>query len=808
MNKLKMSFSDVLVSILAILSFSFVPKIVTAAELEEIIVTARKVEESLQDVPVTVSALSAKTIEQYGIDDSAELANMVPNLIVAKGSSGGNASIRLRGIGSSAISAAFDSAVAFNVDGIQLNSARFMHQGFFDMEQIELLKGPQSLYFGKSASAGVLTLNSKNPGDEFEAGLTGSYEFEEEGIKFDAFVSGPLTETLGARLAVRWTEVDEIVKNNAGPGLIGGLAAAPPFLGPQASGPTNTSLGEESIDVRLTLDWQPTDDFHANLKVLHSEYENDGPNMMTDILCTNATPQDTFLAFVPGLTFPVDLDCDPLDGVIQQGDLPDIEASGAESIPGAPFNNGVPYFESNVTFISLNLGYDINEYLSLTSITGWVDMEGPSLTGSGLTNINTPWGHAQNERENFSQELRLDGQFGDNIDFTIGGYYQNRTILFDTYQGVESVSVVLGLDPATGNSSTYRKVHDTEADAWSAFVSVSYRPIEMVEITAGARYSNEEHDGTISVPYVHGIAALTPFPLIGAGFERTGINFEDNELSPEVSVTWSVRDNINLYAAYKTGFKSGGIDNSLLAVFSIATADPTFHSETVEGFELGMKSDLLDNSLRLNITGYFYTFEDLQTQEFDQTAFNFVTLNAGEVETKGVEMESLWITPVEGLTMNMSWAYSDAEYTKDFFVTGDNPAGTLENLHGAQIQGNAKWSGNFGFDYERPVSLASKPFVFNLGTNASYRSDYIAGVFSNSFRQDDYVKVNARAGLATEDGKWELSLIGQNLNDKRTATNVVANRTRATRDPVTGFGDQIVQFSHGRTLTLQGRWRY
>ena len=162
-----------LIALLALSSLSVTP-VVLASEnnMEEVVVTARMRAESLQDVPVTVSALNSETIERYQIDRVDEIASRVPNFRVTSGGSGSSGSLRLRGVGSSAISAAFDSAVAFNLDGVMANTMRLVQNSFMDVEQVEVLKGPQSLYFGKSASAGVLSITSKNPGDEFEASIS------------------------------------------------------------------------------------------------------------------------------------------------------------------------------------------------------------------------------------------------------------------------------------------------------------------------------------------------------------------------------------------------------------------------------------------------------------------------------------------------------------------------------------------------------------------------------------------------------------------------------------------------------------
>ena len=769
--------------------------------LEEVVVTARKVQESMQDVPVTVTAISGGAMDRFAMDDPIQIANFVPNMTIQKGGSGSGGSVRLRGIGSSSISGAFDSAISFNIDGVQSNNARMLFLSMYDLSQVEVLKGPQSLYFGKSSTAGVITLTSENPGDEFEAGVKASHEFENDGQRVEAFLSGPITDQLGARLAVKWNEVDEIMENTSVENTVGGSPTGlPPYLFPSEGRPANSWRGEESRDARLTLDWQPTDDFHANFKLAYSEYENDGESFMIDVFCTNAEARpDNILqgAFVT----PATLDCDETDHEIQANDYTGIIGENRKQ---------VPFSDNEVVLTSLTMDWQISENWSLTSVTGYIDLDNDALENTGFTNNTGPGTlSAKVERENFSQELRFYSNYGGAFDVNGGLYYQSRDNVFDTEQLLVGVALLVGPDPVSGNTADEHKIHDTEIDAYSAYVNLTWRPTDNLEINAGGRYSDEEHTGSISVPYVH--PTLVAGGFLPAGSRIDNIEFEDDDFNPEVSVLWSVTDDINLFASYKTGFKSGGIDNSVLptAGLSEETVEDivVFDSETVEGFEAGIKSYLLDRSLRLNATAFFYTFEDLQTQEFDVNAFNFITLNAGEVETWGAEVEALW-SPITNLTLTGALAYTDSEYTDDFFVTGEtnlDPETGLENLDGTQPQGNSKWAGNIGVDY---VFDLFNDVEMTVGALANYRDGYQAGVFTNSYHQDSFWKVDASVSIGSTDGRWELALIGRNINDEVTVNTAIANRPQGLPDPETGFNDQLVQISHGREVLLQAKYNF
>jgi len=176
-----------------------------------IVVQARRQNETLQEVPVTVTAIGGATLERYSIDQVADFTSRVPTLNVQVGGSGSGGQLSLRGVGSSNISAAFDSAVAFEYDGVVVSTMRMVQAGFFDVEQVDVLRGPQSLFFGKSATAGVLSLRSANPTSSWEVGMRGSYEFEEKGYLLSGYISGPVTDTLGIRLAAQFNDIDEFM---------------------------------------------------------------------------------------------------------------------------------------------------------------------------------------------------------------------------------------------------------------------------------------------------------------------------------------------------------------------------------------------------------------------------------------------------------------------------------------------------------------------------------------------------------------------------------------------------------------------
>ena len=323
-----------------------------------IIVQARRQNESLQEVPATITSVSGETLNNYVSNNVAALTSRVPSLQVQVGGSGSGGQLSLRGVGSSNISASFDSAVAFDFDGVQVSTMRLVQSGFFDVKQVDVLKGPQALYFGKSATAGVFSIQSADPTSKLEVGGTANYEFEEQGYLVSGYISGPLTQTLGFRVAAQYNDISRLVQ------LQDNL--------PSANG---RYRGQTNLIVRGTLAWEPTSNFDANLKVQYTRNEGDGAIQHSDVFCgANGIADPVFL--IQGVVgIPAGYNCNIKDDKFF---LPDSAPSLAGGVPGnskARGRNGVPFSESDLLFTRLLANYSITENLKLTSTTGYVDLD-------------------------------------------------------------------------------------------------------------------------------------------------------------------------------------------------------------------------------------------------------------------------------------------------------------------------------------------------------------------------------------------------------------------------------------------------
>ncbi len=770
--------------------------------VEEVVVTARRQDETLQDVPVTITSVGGEQLEAFQLDQPQEIAERIPNFRIQTGGSGSGGTLNLRGVGSSAISAAFDSAVAFDIDGVQVSRMRMVQSAFMDLEQVDVLKGPQSLYFGKSASAGVISFASANPGEEFEAKIGAGYDFEMDGQYVDGFISGPLSDTVGARLAFRYAETDEFWENNS----------------PRAS---SDSMGEEDLNARLTLTWNPTDTFSANFKYTATTHEADNAIGAYDILCSvPGDPQETSFA---GALLPSGYDCDEDDGVATLGDH---GALHAQNFAGNA--NLTPFEELDTTLTRLQLDWDINERLTLTSVTSYFDLDEEGADSYGYDNNGFGSNITKNTTEAFAQEFRLAGDLNDSVSFLLGAFYQDRELVFDTAQhavGGAQFALIFQtpvIDPVTGFTDDWRKIHTTDSETLSFFASVTAQLTDRLEMTAGARYSDEERSQVIEVPSIYYLFPNPPFNFVPSGFNSGRIDFDDDNVSPELSFLYALNDEVNLFFAYKSGYKAGGIDNSALPSRSLADSaasgdfsDLIYQTEEGDGFEIGMKGRFLEGSLRLDVTAFSYTYEDLQVQSFNASAVQFSTTNAGELESQGLEAEFTWLPEVDGLTIYGSASLLSAEFSDSFIP--EPPPGITDpaiiaqyDLDGRSTSGAADFAFNVGADYSFILDNGLE-IGFNL--NTSYTDEYeTQNEDPVGFVQDSFWLLNGRAYIGAADGTWNVGIMGRNLTDElyvvTSGGRPFADNSNNTLLPGgIGLSDTILNYARGRQLFLQFEYR-
>lgn len=817
------------------------PALAQQATLEEITVTSRKTAESLQDVPLTVTAITASDIARFDFSKIENVVSRIPTLNVQIGGSGSGAQVTLRGVGSSNISAAFDSAVALDFDGMSVSSMRVLQSSFFDMEQIEVLKGPQSLFFGKSASAGVISFKSAGPTDELEIGGKASYEIEEQGYTTEAYVSGPLSDEFGFRLAARYNNIKRQYRNLAND------------IDPN----TERNKGQENLLFRATFQWDPADTLSVNLKLNYVGHKNDGSIQGAVLDCNANGIADTILHPLQ-LPIATGYECDhKRKKAWRFNGAPDLVKGGT---PHNDLNEGRAFGDSDIIFGILRWDWDISDDLTLTHVTGYLDQTAQdndwySYGGVCADQAACPWygtnlgagifsdpaaaglpaldntsyalggGITDHQVEQFTQELRLASNYDQAINFMFGFFYEDRHTEFNTNQYAVNFATLFGpsnlvAPDADGFTSDWFKRHLYDMRAISVFGQITWDITDRLEFSGGVRWTDERKRNNIEIPFMHwaGVAILGAVPT---GFDTGDIIFDDSNVSPEVSLTWAATDDINLYVSYKTGYKSGGIDNSALPSANLAdfaSADPEiraaaaasliYQSETAKGVEAGMKALLFDQTLRLNFSGYYYVFENLQVQNFDAFAIQFQTGNASELTNKGLELEFNWVTPAEGLSMFGTFAFTDTKFTAPFDPNPNN-ADDTENLQGRKSARAPSFAGNVAVDYRRPVG---NDLELGVTANVTFSSSYWTN--EDSFidtKQKSFATIDLAASLGDIEGGWQFSIYGRNLTDKRAIT--TSGDRPFLLSPGNAFGlpagdDEVWNLSRGRQIFLEAKFVY
>ena len=752
-----------------------------ATGLEDVIVTARRRSESLQDVPVAVSAISKEELQNNLVADLTKIGELAPQVVIGRATIGTGAVIGVRGISSSSNDPGLDQSVAVAIDGIVLSRGRIISTAVFDLAQVEVLEGPQALFFGKNSPAGVISMSSANPTSSFQGQVRAGYEFEARERFAEAFVSGPLTDTLGARFAFRASEMDGWTKNIATP------IEDPLHPGVIVPGATSGGRqpGNQEYAGRLTLVWTPTDDFEADFRLLFSHQDLNAYNAFTEAFCTNGVTQPTLF----GTIIDPNADCRK-DRRKSEGSLaPEFAANYTGG------NNGVPYFTSEGVLAALTMTKQFGD-VSVTSTTGYYEQEFSGANNADYTSFALLWGSQSETYKLFTQEFRLNTDFAGPVNFSAGVYYETSDRLFGNYPDIMHA----GLNVAANNYTSFETFADAETETMSAFGQVRWQFTPTLELAAGARYSRDEK----TQDAWNRTVGVTTSPLRPAGSVLTS-EFSDENVSPEATLSWKFAPGHLAYLGYKTGYKAGAISNGALLLASSTADDLVIDSEVADGFEVGYKGDLFDRTLRLNLTAYSYDFDDLQLGTFNATTISFTIQNAAAARTQGVSASFDWLA-ADRLTVSGNLGYNRARYTR--FMDAPCYAGQTvaagcvdrrQDLTGEQLVRAPDLNATLAANYVAPLWTG---WEADFSASASYSSEYqTASDNDPGGMQDGFVRLNAAVNIGPEDGRFQISVIGRNLTDEYYLASTSAR-------PLGGPNEYIGVFNRPREVVVQVRYQF
>lgn len=764
-------------------------QVAAESDAQDIIVTARKRNERLLDVPVAVSALTQEQIGRYASLSLTSISQQVPQLMIAESQNQVGGSINLRGIGAGISNPSTETAVTMNIDGVPISYGNAIRLGQIDLGRVEVLKGPQALFYGKNSPGGIISLISANPGDTLEVKMRGGYEFQADQRFIEGVLSGPLTDTLGARVVGYYSKEDGWFQN---------IAYPVPNVTP---GPAADNYNAEDVFVRGTLAFtSPDGGTRINGKVAYGKRTRDGvgPTGGSQIvLCPGGTSRRSG-----------DIDC-RLNRYFYSVILPERMTALDPTL-----QDGVPFTKSDQFLASLSADFDLTDELMLSSLTGYYRLGEKSV--DPFTFANTAYFGASNDidADGISQEVRVSTDFDGPFNILFGGFFQDAHFKIRQAFGVDFGAP---LDPFLVGS-TYYDVHTT---AWSVFGQGRYKLLEDLELSAGGRYSWEDKS-------LLGTSFGSPIDVL-----HPRRSYED--FSPEVTLTWRPNTNLTLYAAYREGFTSGGFNTvpTMLrsdANQSLPRVDLSYGQMTAKGGEAGVKGYLGERQVLFDLIGYYYKYSSLQLSRYDNASFTQLTQNAGGAEIYGLEA-SATIRPdaLPGLSVNASAAYNHSEYT-DFIggcyagqsiAAGCNlnprfpnlsPAtfGTAANAYQDQNQTGQRlfrapeFTMTAGVFYDHTFS-DDLGATFSLDT--AYSSDYITQTEANPLNhQSSYWLLNGAITVnGGKDKPWELALIGRNLTNKLyvVAGSVVGATATGTGTANTVQGDVLGTASPPRAITLQ-----
>ena len=586
-------------------------------QLEEVVVTAQKRTESLQDVPIAVTAISGDKIVQAGILNLEDLTTYVPNVNIVQ-NPGGSSRITVRGIGSGN-NAGFEQSVGMFIDGVYTGRARQYLVPFLDVGSVEVLKGPQGTLFGKSTVGGAMIVNSARPTHEFEAELRARYELEYDSTEYTGIVSGPLTDNLSGRLAATYQDIGGYMEN-----LV-----------------RDTEEPEvENRAVRGSLQWDPTDTLQIYAKVEYAESEGTGGNAQLTSAAGNFR----------GLVDHTEL-LSPLE------DTRFDDKRSADS-----FNEEFTDIDSLNAAIKIE--WELANGVTLSSLTGYSEYDTDLIMDGDFTDIRMFETPNAEEFDQISQEFLLRSSLGESIDLLAGVYIESQEL--DTALPVDislfPVGDYLPIEPV--EMSLHRNF-EQDADTVSSFAELTWHFADNWTLTGGARYTDEEKDaGLEQWASDFGETEETDDFFINLVvtnllMQTSGSMDADRSTSYwsySANLSWDYSEDGMAYLRVAKGNKSGGFNPNN------ANLDPAvfeFDDEEVDSLELGVKTAFLDGAATLNLAVFYTEMANLQVSSFSDSGF--VVGNAAESTSQGFELDARWMA-APWLNLSASVGYLDSEY--------------------------------------------------------------------------------------------------------------------------------------------------
>jgi iron complex outermembrane recepter protein len=689
-----------------------------AEESDEIIVTAQKREENVLDVGISVQALSQDALAEQRIEQLRDLNAALPNVSVKEQIPGAIPVIAIRGVGLDDFSSTNNPAAGIYIDEVPLSSLALMSFDFYDLQRVEVVRGPQGTLYGRNTTAGAINVLSARPSDHFEARLFGGYgNFER--AEAEAMLNLPLGDNAAFRIAGRFVDQGEGFWESR-------------LLPGETIGEHNVAQARAQLALELGESWD------ANLKVEGLRQRSElgyGEHFGTANFLTGVPPNFTCDPVLAGQLDPTqctdflgytDTDGDPFTGDWVRENQYDIDQLGA------------------TVRIEGDLGF-----ATLTSVTGYIDFERDFYTDPDASPFRQFEFNQMDWVEQFTQEVRLSGETG-RADWIVGGFYSSDDIILRTPGFLNDLFGTEVLISA-----------DQQSSSIAAFGQVEWALTDRLDLITGVRYTSEEKDysgGTLDLnPF--GVSALVSAPPCPSASDPCQLSFidtgiEDEFVSWRIGLDWRLNEDTLLYGSISRGQKSGGFFTGItLAAPQLGPYDP----EELTAYEIGLKWQ--GERLRGELSAFHYDYADLQTFiRVDLGPISVQALgNVPEAEISGLEASLAW-EPIDGLTLQAGAGLLETELGAFETTAGPIPAGNeIPNAPGLSFNGRAIYEWNLGGD---------------LVARAQVGADYSDGMFKDALNDpiiqaEEYWVFDARFAVGDVAGDWEVALWGANLTDEQ-----------------------------------------
>lgn len=743
-----------------------------------IVVTAQRREQDLNRVPISIEVLGGDKLADTGISTLEEVTLSVPNFQITQ--TGLTTQTYIRGIGSGN-DPAFEQSVAQYVDGVSYGRAQLTRAPFFDLERVEVLRGPQSILFGKNSTAGALNIITAEPTDLVEAGLTATYTPAFDGVEGQAFVSGPLAPNLAGRIAVRGLSEDGFVYNTV---------------------KDRDEPQREELAGRGTLQYD-SGAFKATLKGEYSTFDVTGRNLLvSQDVATRTLPNGAPLDFATALAGA------GLPGVLQDTSFNYRRQADADDYDRTDFWNA-----------TLTTETELGDSL-LTTVTGFLGYDRTTSVDLDFTSASILGALTRENYEQISQEVRVTTPDDRTLSVVGGAYFEHNRLDYSdvTSFGPNLTNLGYGVISDLGVARDFEQTSST----YAVFAQVQWRVSDRLRVIPGLRIAIDDKTASRTLVARQGafsfdgplVTAPTPIvvlqsalgfslnnPVAGTGHDLSRSRSESNVV-PSVALEFDVTDDVLLFGSYREGYKGFGFDAR-----SSNNQSFGFDDEYVNAYEAGIRASFANNAASVGLTLYRSTYSDLQISQFDGTV-GFNVGNAGKTRTQGAEATARY-TIAPGIAFNLSAAYLDFEYL-DFrrgnCAFGETPDGDVVNgvplcdYTGERGRFTPKWNLYGGLNVDRPlfgdIRLKANADISYTGEHNVHDNLDPAGIV------DGYTMVDARIGFGTD--RWTIAAVGRNLLDERF-------RTYAAQVPFAsnvGANTQYATASRPRSVAVQLQLRY